>query len=97
MPYFAVGAHVRTVSTSAPAKDWTPEALRSRRFPATGTVVKEHNGHGLCYEVKHDDYKDSGYYEPHELLHVPKKVRFPRLRQAWLAIRLAIYDYGHPL
>ncbi len=99
MSRFAVGDRVCTVSSIVRAEDWTPEALRQRRFPATGTVVQERTGHGLCYAVKHDGHESTGYYAPQELELVPKvtrKVRFPGLRSAWLAMRLALYDWRHP-
>lgn len=45
---------------------WTPEALISRQWEVKGTVVKHHNSHGLCYEVKHPD-GSIGYYDPSEI------------------------------
>ena len=60
------GDTVTTVAIPDPPTDWTPEALRSRRFGVAGTIVDEHNSHGLCYEVQHLD-GSIGYYDPREL------------------------------
>ena len=62
-----VGLKVKTVSRGTVMDDWLPEAVRSRRFGVTGKIIKEHDSHGLCYEVLHSDDNTVGYYEPWEL------------------------------
>jgi len=60
------GQRVRTIKCEPQATDWTAAALLSRKWGVEGTVVKEHNSHGLTFEVEHED-GSIGHYEEHEL------------------------------
>jgi hypothetical protein len=57
---------VKTVKPEHESDDWTPEALQSRKWGVTGRIKHIHNGHGLCYTVRHDDGTE-GAYDPNEL------------------------------
>lgn len=66
-----VGARVLT----GPSKDshlpldWAPDARRYVTWGVVGTVIKVSNGHGLCYEVYHDDGSaTTAWYNPDELI-----------------------------
>lgn len=59
------GQEVRTAD-HLDKRDFVEEALRSRRPGATGTVVAHHDGHGLCFDVRHPD-GTIGCYDPDEL------------------------------
>ena len=61
-----LGTRVETVKPDQESKDWTARALAARKWGVTGTVVKEHDAHGLFYDVEHED-GTMGYYEPREL------------------------------
>lgn len=63
---FQTGDRVLTRRIINPPTDWTPEAARLRRFEVEGTVIQSHNGHGLCYTIRHQD-GSMGAYEPQEL------------------------------
>lgn len=67
---FQTGDRVKTRHTTNPPTDWTPEAARLRRFEVEGTVIQSHNGHGLCYSVRHEN-GTVGTYEPQELELLP--------------------------
>jgi hypothetical protein len=62
----SVGDRVETVRPDVESDDWTQEAMASRRWGVTGSIVREHNSHGLCYRVRHDD-GSHGVYEAREL------------------------------
>jgi hypothetical protein len=47
-------------------RDYTEAAQAMRRPGASGKVLGHHDGHGLCYEVRHDD-GTTGFYDPDEL------------------------------
>jgi hypothetical protein len=48
-------------------RDYTDAALETRRPYCSGTIVKEHNSHGLCYDVRHEIDGTIGCYDPDEL------------------------------
>lgn len=61
------GTTVKTVRTSTGDRPgWLPEALASRKWDVQGKVIKHSDGHGLCYEVAHED-GTVGWYDPDEL------------------------------
>ena len=62
----ANGTKIQTVKQAVEAEDWTQEALASRKWGVTGTVIAHSDSHGLYYEVRHDD-GTIGWYEPQEL------------------------------
>lgn len=62
------GTRVKTdIHPSTESKDWTESAKRNRKSGATGVVVAYHDSHGLCYDVKHDEDKLVGCYDPWEI------------------------------
>lgn len=61
------GYHVATIKSDRVSSDWSQEALASRKFGVFGTIINEHNSHGVCYGVRHSD-GTVGYYEPWELV-----------------------------
>ncbi len=69
-PVLAPGTEVKT--TAAKVDDWTKKAAASRRWGVKGNIVTHHDGHGLCYEVKHLD-GTVGYYDPTEFEVIPPK------------------------
>lgn len=65
--YLAPETVVDTTNPNLSKQDeWTAEALSARRWGVRGRVIRHHDGHGLCYEVQHED-KSIGYYDPSEL------------------------------
>jgi hypothetical protein len=68
-----LGTRVYTLAVTNPPTDWTEEAKATRKFGFAGFVIARHDGHGVCYEVVHDDLTVSAY-EPRELMiiHVPE-------------------------
>jgi len=71
---FSVGDKVKTILTDKISDDWLPEALPKRKFGVLGVIVAEHNSHGECYEVQHDD-GTIGSYDPWELMKVLSRNR----------------------
>lgn len=64
-PPDSVGTRVKT----APAlgvRDFNTDVVLCRRPNAWGNIVGHSDGHGLCYEVRHDDGVRA-YYDPDEL------------------------------
>jgi uncharacterized Zn ribbon protein len=61
------GVSVVTVLGDKISKDWLPEAHQFRKFGMKGTIIKEHNSHGLCFDVRHSD-GSVGCYDPWELV-----------------------------
>ena len=61
-----VGDRVKT-AYGITKRDYSDEAMLTRRGPTIGTIIKKHNSHGLCYSVYHDVYDDIGCYDPDEL------------------------------
>jgi hypothetical protein len=59
------GTRVRTTKASTPDGDWMPEVRAARRWGVPGTIMRHHDSHGLCYDVRHDDGTE-GSYEPSE-------------------------------
>lgn len=45
------------VKTSEAKHDdlYTPEARENRKWGVMGTVIEQHNSHGLNYKIRHDD------------------------------------------
>lgn len=56
---------VRTTSKSTADDEWTPGALMARKWGVAGVIVRHHDAHGLCYDVRHDDGTE-GCYDPTE-------------------------------
>ena len=65
-PPISPGTSVRTTRANPAVTDWTPEALLTRQWGVTGTVLTHHDSHGLSYEVTHAD-GSVGHYDPSEL------------------------------
>jgi hypothetical protein len=63
MKIFGIGDIVRTSETLG-RRDYNDDVIRRRN--AIGMVIAEHNSHGLCFDVKHDD-GTIGCYDPDEL------------------------------
>jgi hypothetical protein len=64
---FPNGAQVRTtLANLSMREEWTERAWEQKRWGVVGTVIDEHNGHGLCYEVLHEDGTKAAY-DPTEL------------------------------
>lgn len=61
-----IGTRVKTVKPDQESKDWNARALAARKWGVMGKTVKEHDAHGLFYDVEHED-GTMGYYEPREL------------------------------
>jgi hypothetical protein len=57
---------VETARPETMSTDWTAEAKKARRWGVRGEIVAVKTGHGLCYEVRHDD-GSLAFYEPREL------------------------------
>ena len=64
---FKIGARVKTADEIS-QRDFSKEAMKYRRTNTIGTVVREHNSHGLCYDVYHDADGTIGCYDPDELV-----------------------------
>jgi hypothetical protein len=62
-----IGTRVETIKPARESNDWTAEALAARKWGVSGKIIKEHDSHGLCYDVRHED-GTTGCYEPRELL-----------------------------
>ncbi len=60
-----IGDRVRTIEDSR-ATDWSIGARSNVRWGVDGKVVHVHHGHGLCYDVRHDDGSKAPY-NPEEL------------------------------
>jgi len=60
---FKPGDRVRTIPVLE-QRDFTPECPRLGNV--SGTIVEKHQGHGLCFSVRHDDGV-IGCYDPDEL------------------------------
>ncbi len=46
-------------------KEWTDEGWEKRKWGVRGKVLRHHDSHGLCYDVKHEDGSE-GCYDPSE-------------------------------
>ena len=66
-PPWMLGTKVRTVRSRTESKDWTPDALKQRRWDVCGDILRHSDSHGLCYLVKHEDGTE-GWYERRELV-----------------------------
>jgi hypothetical protein len=64
-PPLDYGTRVITTGPNPDVDDWTDEALKKRRWGVSGSIIKHHDSHGLCYEVMHDD-GTIGCYDPSE-------------------------------
>lgn len=60
------GTDVRTIAIPNVANDWEEEAIASRKFGVRGIIVRHHDSHGLCYDVRHEDGTE-GCYDSREL------------------------------
>lgn len=74
LKHIPIFTRVRTRQPDKKTIGWTEKAFKTRRWGATGEVIREHTGHALppsevatFYAVRHDDDHSIGYYEPHEL------------------------------
>ena len=65
-PPLECGTRVRTVAIPDVSDDWTEEAKVARRFGVLGRIIRHHDSHGLCYDVRHDDGTE-GCYDSNEL------------------------------
>jgi hypothetical protein len=54
------GDRVRTLKSRG-RTDWVPGSRESCQWGAGGIVLKMKTGHGLCYEVQHDDGRKAWY------------------------------------
>ena len=57
------GTKIRTLEEKG--TNFTEDARKFRKWGVEGVIEKAHDGHGLCYAVKHDD-GTYGYYDPAE-------------------------------
>lgn len=64
------GTRVRTTKCRTEQKEWMPEAWVARKWGVTGTIIRHHDSHGLCYDVRHDDGTE-GCYDPPEFEVIP--------------------------
>ncbi len=62
-----IGTAVKTTRANPNITDWTPEALAQRQWDTLGEVVKCHDSHGICYDVRHPD-SSVGSYDPTEFI-----------------------------
>ncbi|MBI2064830.1 MAG: hypothetical protein HYT62_02110 [Candidatus Yanofskybacteria bacterium] len=46
-------------------REWTDGGWYSKRSDTHGTILRHHDSHGLCYDVRHDDGTE-GCYDPSE-------------------------------
>lgn len=61
------GSTVRTqFSEEVNRDDWTEVGWERKRWGVEGIVTGEHNSHGLCYDVTHED-GTKATYDPLEL------------------------------
>lgn len=85
MSQLATGTRVETVKPEVESKDWDASARKLRKWGAIGHVIgRSNNGHGLCYEVEHED-KTTAWYEPRELVECDGNSYTPEQRTAMLA------------
>ena len=66
--FIHIGTKVLVTVTKNVSKDWNKDALvlRKPQGQYQGVVVKQHDSHGLCYEVQFEDGTIS-CYDPHEV------------------------------
>lgn len=55
---------IKTTHRATEDRDWQQPS--KRRWGVTGTVINRHDGHGICYVVRHDDGSEAGY-DPREV------------------------------
>ena len=60
-----IGQRVRTLKPLH-NDQYTRLARALRKWGVTGTIEDEHDSHGLCYDVHHDD-DTYGSYDPDEI------------------------------
>lgn len=58
---------VKTVGPRTQDREWSEEALASRRWGIMGEVRHHTDSHGLCYQVWHQDNNSMGWYAPQEI------------------------------
>jgi hypothetical protein len=60
---FSVGTTVRTTNPNLDMREeWTERAWGQKRWGVEGVVVSEHNFHGPCFEVEHEDGTKATYH-----------------------------------
>ena len=61
------GSKVRTqICAEVNREEWTERGWERKQWGVEGVVTGEHNSHGLCYEVTHED-GTKACYDPLEL------------------------------
>lgn len=66
-PLIDPGTPIRTTRPNFDLQDeWTKEARANRKWGAKGKVLRHHDSHGFCYDVRHADGTE-GCYDPSEL------------------------------
>ena len=65
--YLFPGTQVQTTKKNTPDSEWSPEALKNRRWGVKGEIIDAHDSHGICYDVMHVD-KSIGCYDPSEFV-----------------------------
>ena len=90
---FKFGDPVRTIAVQNPPTDWSPDAVRSRRFGVAGVVIGFHDSHGICFDVRHEDDGTIGCYDARELaplpLGAPGPLKMPSAAEMGISVRLA--------
>ena len=57
---------VLTVRPEKESTDWSKDTLKERKWGVKGVLVDRSDGHGLVYQIRHND-GTTGWYEPREL------------------------------
>jgi hypothetical protein len=70
-PPISYGTKVRTTHSHTKDHEWSKETRESRRWGVEGTAIGHHDGHGLCYDVRHSDDDSVSSYDPTELEIIP--------------------------
>ena len=66
-PLFDPCTRVRTTRLNEELRqEWTDKGWAGKKSGVLGTILRHHDSHGLCYDVKHDDGTE-GCYDPAEL------------------------------
>ena len=69
--------------------DWTVDARSKRKWGISGTIIGDHNSHGLYYDILHDD-KTEASYEPSEFVVINE---IDELEASW-ALKMIQARYG---
>lgn len=71
-PPLGPGTRIKTYKPNTDMRgEWTDEAWHSRKWGILGTILRHHDSHGLCYDVRHDDGSEAPY-DPSEFDTLPK-------------------------